>query len=396
MSQAGESDVTILLREGRPIPVPWRQRWRLFRSRTLPGLGFIGIVALTAWMWGRQSPFLAGTGTVEAVRVDVAAASSGRLATLPGSSWRLFETVDANQVLAQLDDQAVRAALAVCQQELEHLKKELEAQDANLAITEADRARSHQTETIRLRVELERARLATLGYRAQVEADQLELQRRNVRLEYLQPLYAKKAVADLEMNDERMQQQAAAQRLEEDRKTLREAETGEREAAARLQRFPAIRLADAEKTLAPIAAEIEVQQARLRELQTQLDQLTIRAPIRGMICAIYHWPGSNVRAGDPIMTLADEHGRYIVSYVRQEQRVAPQVGMAVAVRKRAAASLPVNSVVECVGAQVEPIPVQHCRDPKTPEWGLPMRIAMPRGFAAAPGELLEVSFQGRP
>lgn len=395
MSQAGQPNASIS-QEGPRIAVSLRQRWRLFRSRTLPVLGFLGVAVLTAWMWGRQPALLVGVGAVEVVRSEVAAANGGRLAALPGSPWRLFETVDANQVLAQLDDQELRAALEVSRQELVRLQKELVAAGIKLKISEADRGQNHQAETIRLRVDLERARLTTLNCRTQTEIDTVELQRHNVRLECLQPLYVKKIIADLEMNNERLLQQEAARRLEQNRKTLREAESAEGEAAVRLKQFPALLSADVEKELAPIVAAADVQCARIRELETQLALLTIRAPIRGMICAIHHWPGENVRAGDPIITLADDHGRYIVSYVRQEQRIEPRAGMAVAIRKRVAAGRPVTTVVERVGAQVEPVPAQHCRDPKAPEWGLPVRIALPQGFLAAPGELLDVSFQSQP
>jgi hypothetical protein len=115
-----------------------------------------------------------------------------------------------------------------------------------------------------------------------------------------------------------------------------------------------------------------------------------------MICAIHAWPHSAIRAGDPIVTLASDKGRYLVSYVRQEQHVEPKEDMAVDVRKRLAISPTVRTIVERVGPQVEPIPVHLCRDPKMPEWGRPVRITLPDGFPGRPGELFEVTFKTRP
>src|SRR5208283_3001823 len=112
----------------------------------------------------------------------------------------------------------------------------------------------------------------------------------------------------------------------------------------------------------------------------QIGLLTIRSPIRGMIIAINHWPQTAVRAGDPVLTIASDDRRYIVSYVRQEQHVNPKIGMDVDVRKRAAISPTVRSAVECVGPQIEQIPIHLARDPKFPEWGVPVRITLPKDF----------------
>lgn len=90
--------------------------------------------------------------------------------------------------------------------------------------------------------------------------------------------------------------------------------------------------------------------------------------------------------------MAAEHGRYIVSYVRPDQGIQPKAEMPVQVRLRAASARPLPSKVESIGPQIEQIPQHQCRDPRVPEWGLPVRIRIPFGCAARPGELLDVSF----
>ena len=112
-----------------------------------------------------------------------------------------------------------------------------------------------------------------------------------------------------------------------------------------------------------------------------------------MICAINHWPQSAVKAGEPIVTIGSDERRYLVCYVRQEQHVDPKEDMYVDVRKRAAIAPTVRTVVERVGPQVEQIPVHLARDPKFPEWGLPVRITLPKDFSGYPGELFEVTFK---
>jgi hypothetical protein len=69
----------------------------------------------------------------------------------------------------------------------------------------------------------------------------------------------------------------------------------------------------------------------------------------------------------------------------------PLPGMNAEIRLRLPASRAVATCVERVGPQFEPIPPHLCRDPKTPEWGLPIFISLPEGLPARPGELLDVS-----
>jgi multidrug resistance efflux pump len=387
------------------IPVPWKNRWRRFRYTTLPVLGLSALLAATFWLWNRAGEIPHAYGEVEVVRVDVATALSGILAPLPRGPWTLFDTVEPDQIVAQLDERPLRAEMTVLEQELVRLQKELGAVADRLAVSEADRARRYLGETarlladsIRLRVELEHRRLAVLERQVLVEIDRLEAQRTNTYLECLKPLYENKMVSAQEINNARSYRDEAAKRLAENLKVLAEAQSQERGAEGRLDQLPklaAFLAADLDKELAPIAAAADVQRGRIAALGVEINRLTIRAPLRGAISAIHHWPGENVRAGDAIVTLAAPQGRYIVSFLRQEQHVVPAVGMPVDVRMRAVVARPVPSVVERIGPQIEAIPPHLCRDPKIPEWGLPVRIALPENFSGRPGELFEVTFKTR-
>ena len=93
------------------------------------------------------------------------------------------------------------------------------------------------------------------------------------------------------------------------------------------------------------------------------------------------------------MTVANPRGQGIVSYLRQDHRLRPLPGMTAEVRPRLPAGRAVATRVERVGPQFEPIPLHLCRDPKTPEWGLPVFITIPDGLPVRPGELLDVRLQ---
>jgi multidrug resistance efflux pump len=147
--------------------------------------------------------------------------------------------------------------------------------------------------------------------------------------------------------------------------------------------------------LAPVLASMGTLRSRIHQAQLQIDALEIRAPIPGRICKIDSWPGQNVRAGDPILTIASDVGRYAVAYIRQEQRIYPEVDMIVDIRARVPGSRPEAVKVEEVGSQYEAIPLHLLRDPRVPEWGLPVRISLPSGFSVRPGELIDIRFKSQ-
>jgi multidrug resistance efflux pump len=378
------------------IPIPWGQRWQRFRHGTLPALGLIVFTAGTVWLWSQAGEMPHAIGEVEVVRVDVVAGQGGILVPRPQGDWTLFDVVEANQVVAQLDDRPLRAQMATLNQELVRLRAELGATAARLPISEADRARVYGAERTRMLFEFEQKRLTVLERQVQVELDRLEAQRTSIFFECLKPLYEKKMVSEQELSNARLYRDEAAKHLAEDLKVLSEAETQQKDAQARLDKLPKFQALDIAKELVPIAAAADVQKSRIAELELEIGRLVIRAPIRGRIVTVYHRGQENVRAGDPILTVAAEQGRYMVGYVRQEQHVAPKVGMRVDVRVRAAISHPISTVVERVGPQLELIPTHLCRDPKMPEWGLPVRITLPEDFAGRPGELFELTFKAGP
>ncbi|MGO9114650.1 MAG: HlyD family secretion protein [Thermoguttaceae bacterium] len=379
------------------IPTPWRLRWHRFRYTTLPLLGLIGFAAATLLLWTRQGVMPHAIGEIEAIRVEVASPLNGILIPLPNlpeGRWALYDTVEPNQVLAQLDDRPLQAEMATLVQELDRLRKELDAVAAKLAVSEADRRLTYMNDSVRLRVEFEQRSLVALERQAQVVVNRLEAQRRTVYYDCLKPLYDKKIISELELNNARMLRDEAVARAAEHTKVLGEAETQKEAAETRLHELPKFLPADIAAELAPIAAAAQAEQAKIHEVEVQISRLVIRAPpMHGMICAINHWPQSAVKAGEPIVTIGSDERRYLVCYVRQEQHVDPKEGMDVDVRKRAAIAPTVRTVVERIGPQVEQIPIHLARDPKFPEWGLPVRITLPKDFPGYPGELFEVTFK---
>jgi len=377
------------------IRTPWAHKWRRFRFSALPAVTFIACTVLTGLLWVRQGQLSGVVGEVEVVRLAVSAVADGTLAPLSGKQWTLFDSVEADQVVARLDDRPARQALQTLREQLVQLQKELEAATLRAALEQADRRSDRRSEATRLVLQIEQLRLEILDRTAQIEAYRVELQRRNARLTHLEPLHARQVLPDIQWTEEQLLRDEAAKRIEEHSKALSEVKQQRELAEARLRDYPPLETVEVDRLVAPTRAAIAAQESSVRKLQIEIDALEIRAPISGTICEIHGWPGQHVQAGAPVVTIAADFGRYIVSYVRPQQRLRPRAGMAVAVRVRAPGSRPFAAVVERVGPQIEPVPMHQLRDPRTPEWGIPVRISLPDGLNVRPGELVDVRFMTR-
>ncbi len=333
-----------------------------------------------------------GVGEVEVVRIDVATGRDGTLTALPRGQWALFDRVEANEVLARLDDRTVRAEMITLKAELARVRGELAAAVEQVELDESERKHDHQRESQRLVWQREQHRLDVLDRHAAIETDRIEEMRLNGQLAYLEPLRSQDAVSVMEITDLRLQRDEVRKRTAENERCLAEAKNQLERSEKTLRDYPHLRTAQTTRLLEPLEAETSVIECRMNELQVEIDGLEIRAPIGGTVCAIHSWPGQSLRAGEPVVTVAADQGRHIVSYVRQEQRLQPEVGMPVWVRVRGSGNGLVRSVVARVGPQVETVPIHQQRDPRVQEWGQPVCIQPPENLELCPGQLIDIRF----
>lgn len=374
------------------IPTPWRIRWRRFSRRVLPIVVFTGGALTAGWLWNENAAVIHAVGEVEAVRVDVAAANDGLLTSLDQSrTWALFDTVKAGETLARLDDRLLMLQLATLRSELDRLKADVDAEGARLIFDQAKLQHDHLRELARLIWKHQQRRLLVLDRRVLLETDRMELQRTNARVTRVEQLLAGKHISPLEVIEAQLLRDTIAARIDANTRSLSEEERQVQEAKDALAEQPEVSQPDIDQLLAPFRAAITTQESRINELHHSVESLTITAPFSGSIAAIHAWPGQRVRAGDPIVTVAATDGRYIVSYVR-DGLPHPPAGASAVWRSRQQPRLATTSVVERVGSQVEPIPMHQLRDPRVPEWGFPVRLALRGPSSVVPGELVDISF----
>jgi multidrug resistance efflux pump len=334
-------------------------------------------------------------GRVEAVRVNIAASADGTLVQvdgIPGGQWKPLDVVQRGQVVARLDDRALQALLGALRSDAAALKSELASTQAEMRLGHFDRAQEHFREASELAYQVERYRLDVLDQSALVEETRLELQRIDAQLAMLRTAYASGVGLQGESGDLTSDRTAMDKLLRVRQMALREAQKNLAAAVARQTTLPELEPLDAAPMLAPIQEQILAAEARVAEVAAQIDSLLIRSPVTGTVSAVYAHPGQGVSTGEWILTIAAEQAESIVGYVPVVNRFRPTEGMPVGVRLRIPGSRMVRSVVERVGTQFEPMPIELLADPQVPELALPVRIQIPDGLVVRPGELVDLRF----
>ena len=143
-----------------------------------------------------------------------------------------------------------------------------------------------------------------------------------------------------------------------------------------------------------VQAMIDAKQQDLTDADARLEALQIRSPISGTVTHVHLRPGQAVQAGNPILEISADRSVAIVAYLRQDQQlINPTKGMPVQVYLNRRPVQTVVGQVETVGGQVESVPGRQLRDQKVPEWGLPVRVAVPEGVVLRPGEIVTLDFK---
>lgn len=132
--------------------------------------------------------------------------------------------------------------------------------------------------------------------------------------------------------------------------------------------------------------------ARIKTGTQDVDVVEVTAPVSGVVTANHVQHDEQVSAGDPLLRIAASRAKYIVCHLPEElqQRVEP--GQSASVRHREVGAAWLETVVESIGPQVEPIPPHQLPDALTPAWGLPILIQVPPALVLKPGSLVEVRF----
>ncbi|MDP1829238.1 MAG: HlyD family efflux transporter periplasmic adaptor subunit [Archangium sp.] len=303
---------------------------------------------------------------VESIDHAVAPVVTGRIAEV---KVKLGEAVKAGQVLLTLEDRAVR---------LEHERVESE-----LAQLEADLAAQESIQKGQLVEGVLRSSSALADESAaRSEADSLK-----VELERVEKLRAEKLVDAATETAVRREYLAAAARVKvfERRRT----QLPELYAA----RGPNQMQAQTDARVQPFREALKAKRASLAELDWQLAQYEVRAPVDGIVALLAHPIGDVVAAGTEVVRVVRGRPGHLVATVPEERARGLTPGLALTVRasRGLLSQKLVGRVVE-VGPSVEQLPVRSWLSPQWPRWGRRAVIQVEGEVQWQGGERLYVQF----
>jgi HlyD family secretion protein len=354
-----------------PIPIPWSQRWRDVRQRFVPALLFIALLLALAQLWKKYAAAPTLVGQAEVVPANVSCYKPGMLAQL---FVNRFQTVKAGDQVGQVlvtDPKILASSLAVIQAEIEALRASLTpvANQQHLAM------------------EYGEMRLRWMSQRAQLGVARADLQVAEADFHRTEALFKDKIVSERAYDLAKAKQGSLQSQVDELASSVEDQ-------GRKIELLQPTNTADISKvTDEPLRTAIAVQESKLRLTEAELNPITLRAAVDGMVDVIYHRVGEAVTVGEPIVGIAPSNAVRIVGYLRPPILEEPKLGARVEVRTRGPhRQVGAAHIIE-VGTQFEPLPpaLQIPVRLANTELGLPLSISVPSSLRIRPGELVDLT-----
>jgi HlyD family secretion protein len=322
-----------------------------------------------------QSGALTASGTIETTDVTVAPEAGGRVLNVLANEG---DTVQAGQVIIQMDDSLLKAQLVQTQQSVAAAQASLKAAQANYdllkagAQTDQIAAAEQAVKTAEANVAGAQAQLAQMlagPQAADIAAAQAAVAKASSDVTFAQQAYdgvvEGRATAKaygvpgggLGLMEEKMRAQlqaiqanydVAVKRLAQLKRGATKDEIDQaraRVAAAEAQQAQLQAQLDQLKSgarpeqLAAAQAQIEVAQAQADQsaaaidvLKVQIDRLTLKAPLTGVVLKRSIEPGEVVMPGASLITIGDLTNLYIIVYVSESRYGEVKLGQSVQIK----------------------------------------------------------------
>ncbi len=351
----------------------------------------IGLTILAAlggaiyWLWGHEDELPEGliqaSGRIEGDQITIAADVSGRIVELTA---REGDLVEADQVLAHLDDRAVRARVA-------QAEKALAAADATVRRAEAEHAVGDATldageksldvlrQEVPLQVEMADAELERA--RAEYSTAEASEQKSRRDFERIANLHQRDAVTDEDRDDAELAWIESHNEVLTAQAAVRSAEQRAADARLGANRITA-QEADVQRLRAEVsraAAAVDESRARRAEAEAMLDEarsvledLTVVAPADGTIVTRISEPGEVIVAGTPLYDMVDLDRLYLRAYIPQQHVGKLYLGAPARIYTDAFPDEPYPATVGHIASRAEFTP----REVQTPEQRVKMVFAV--------------------
>ena len=344
-----------------PIPTPPAQRWREFRIQILPVIIFLCILATIALMWRNFVQPSGVVGEVEAVKANVINLVDGVVAEM---------RVDRLQYVT--NGQVIGTIIST---EPELLKATIAAAEADLKVIQArmrldERRNDQNVQQMRVDLWQEKLLLRTAMVNSNVAWTKLKRAQKLIDVQTQETLEIAQAEFDA------FQEEIVART-----QTIAGQE-------ALIQQFASSQSGGSEPL---IDGAIKAKELELELLAKPVD---IKAPMDGVISAIYRRAHERVVRGEPIVTISSTTAERIVGYIRQPVQRIPVENDVVVIRTRTMKRQQGEGQILKVGAQFEVInPALVSTDSNRVEMGLPILISLPKHMTVSPGEFVDLSIR---
>ncbi|TVR35777.1 MAG: hypothetical protein EA390_01265 [Balneolaceae bacterium] len=357
------------MKKYKPIPIPWKQRFRELRVRVLPIIVFLSVTLGVYFLWDErvQSP-----GMIGEVVADKAIISSPERGLLTRFTAEQFDDVLAGDLLGEViiaDPERVQAQMNVILGEIELIRQSLDP------VIDEERNRLNRQG---LNVDLMEQRIALAEARLNYRQSLADFNR-TVRL-FDQGLASDQdfELAQLELDTNKVRVEQIEQLVEELEESLKVSRS--------FGGFTTLTERD------PVEASIQLQNRKLEALEKELQPRQIYSPKSGVVSRVFHRTGEFVEAGSIILEVEERRPSYIVGYVRQPFTVEPEVGMQVEIRTRKPGRDFVMSHITKLGGHFTLIDAHLQRPGSIYESGLPVRISLAENdeIHFTPGEIVDI------
>lgn len=358
--------------------------------RLVPLTVWLGCATLVAWLSLFEDNRISVIGIVDSQRASIITPSSGRITAI---TTALHQTVQQGQVIARLDDTAIRLRLTKTNQELDILRADIEKEQADI-VAETGRLENQfnldaTIERRRLITNVESARLTALATRAEIEEVRIRAQGAAIEADRTASLTTQGFASPSELVRLRTLKDALNKRLSELQRLHSQQNARTATFEQQLSDFQPLASAPAgvEMSLTPLRLKLQRQSTELEEIEHLRNQLLLRAPIPGQVTEIAVTEGEWASSGQTVATIVASKPNAIVAYVAASQSEWLQRAGRLEVQTASQMHLG-ETVIRSISPTTVRMPSRLWADAKSPEWAIAIVLAPTE--RARPGDLVHI------
>ncbi len=354
----------------RPIPIPFRLRWREFRYRWLPLIVFLLVLLIAADLWQNHvnPPGLIGRAHVR--RAEVTVPTDGKLLTL---TVKPFEPVARGQVLATVRPKGSRTQLDALRLRLDLIRMQLDP----------------DSQRNRTEINYQRLRLEWYEQRVTLAAAQVDLQRAENELARDTRLYQEQLLS-LDQFD-LSQKRVESLRAEVEETTGLVTDMGQ----SLEQLYRTGPGAESEEAPDWFAESSRTLDRALTEFERLSQPYEIKAPVDGKVGIIERIAGEHLLKGDRFLTITENETSHAVVWVESVSRYSLSVGAPVRVRTRGDETQEAMAQIAGIGPEWVMSGTRSWRSAEADSFspsGIQVLLTLPAELKVFPGEPLSVFF----